>query len=179
MVHFRCRGALFVAALFALPPIARAGPTDGSIPTSSWAGYDPNREYQAGMQALDDGRYRDAKQNFEHLLLAKPHEAVGLYWLGQTDTHLGDLKGAARSYESALHADPHMVFAARELAITDEKLGQSDKAAAQLVKLQQTAAACGDTCPQAGELAVAVRDVEAALAPGGGAAGQTAQTPSR
>jgi len=161
-------GALaLVAAVSALPLAARAsdgGMGGGGVPNARGPAFDPNKEFHAGVDALGAGKYRAAKQNFEHVLAMIPNQPAALSMLGQADAGLGDLKGAARAYDASLHADPHQIVPARELAITNEKLGRHDKALTELQSLKQRAEACGDNCAEAGDLSGAVRDVEAAMA---------------
>jgi predicted Zn-dependent protease len=149
----------------------------GGLPNARGPVYDPGKEFHAGVDALGAGKFRAARQNFEHVLAMIPDQPVALSMLGQSDAGLGDLKGAARAYDASLHADPHQIVPARELAITDEKLGRHDKALIQLQTLRQRADACGDNCAEAGDLSGAVRDVEAAMA-SNGQASQSSKTPA-
>ena len=174
--------ALALATALSLPPLAASasdgGMGGGGVPTARGPAYDPNKEFHAGIEALGAGKFRAAKQNFEHVLAMVPDQPVALSMLGQSEAGLGDLKGAARAFEASLHADPHQIIPARELAITDEKLGRHDKALAQLQSLKQRADACGESCAEAGDLSGAVRDVEAALASNSQAASQSTKTPA-
>ena len=169
---------VFGAALASLPLAAAAsegGMGGGGIPNARGPVYDPNKEFHDGVEALGAGKYRAAKQNFEHVLAMVPHQPLALSMLGQSKAGLGDLKGAVRAYEESLRADPHQIGPAKELAIIDEKLGLHDKALAQLQNLKQRAAACGDSCAEAGDLSGAVRDVEAAMSQASQASAQPAQ----
>lgn len=170
---------VLAAALVGLPLAAAAsdgGMGGGGVPTPRGPAYDPNKEFHAGVDALAAGKYRAAKQNFEHVLNMVPDQPVALSMLGQAEAGLGDLKGAARSYEASLHVDAHQIIPARELAITDEKLGRHDKALSQLQKLQQRVDDCHDACAEAGDLAAAVRDIQSALL--ATSSTQSAQTPA-
>ena len=173
-------GALALAAAFSVLPVpamaSDGGMGGGGLPNARGPVYDPNQEFHAGVEALGGGKYRAAKQNFEHVLTMIPDQPLALLMLGQAEAGLGDLKGAARAYEASLHSDPHQIVPARELAITDEKLGRHDKALVQLQSLKQRADACGDNCAEAGDLSSAVRDVEAAMSQASQASAQPAQT---
>jgi len=173
-------GALALAAVVIVPPLSASasdgGMAGGGVPNARGPTYDPNKELHAGIEALGAGKFKAARQNFEHVLAMIPDQPVALSMLGQSEAGLGDLKGAARAYEASLHADPHQIVPARELAITDEKLGRHDKALAQLQDLKQRAQTCGDSCAEAGDLSGAVRDVEAVLAPNSQAASQSTNT---
>ena len=175
-------GALaLVAAVSVLPLAASAsdgGMGGGGLPSARGPVYDPNKEFHAGIEALGAGKFRAAKQNFEHVLAMIPNQPVALSMLGQSEAGLGDLKGAARAYETSLHADPHQIVPVRELAIIDEKLGRHDRALIQLQALKQRAEACGESCAEAGDLSGAVRDVEAAMASNSQAASQSNKAPA-
>ena len=165
---FRKYGApLFLAAAMAGLPLAAAASDGGmgglGIPAARGPSYDPNKEFHAGMEALGNGQYRVAKQNFEHVLAMIPGQPVALSMLGQSEDGLGDLRGAARDYEASMKADPHQIVPARNLAIADEKLGRHDKALVQLQKLKQRVDACAGSCTESGDLNGAVRDIEAVI----------------
>ena len=167
------RFGLSVLCAMALPPAAALAQGMGGAATPQARGptYDPNHEFHAGIDALNDGKYRVAKEDFEHVLAMVPDQPTALSFLAQAEMNLGDLKGAARDFEASLRRDPNQVIPARDLAITDAKLGRQDKAAAELAKLKARAQACGDACDQAGDLQAAVQAVEAAM---GGAPGKAA-----
>ena len=68
-------------------------------PQARGPSYDPNKEFHAGLDALSAGRYRVAKENFEHVLRMVPDQPVALSMLAQSEMNLGDLHGAARDFE--------------------------------------------------------------------------------
>jgi tetratricopeptide (TPR) repeat protein len=155
-----------IAGFAVLAPTASLaqGMSDRATPAARGPTYDPNTEFHAGAEALAAGKYRAAKQNFEHVLLMVRDQPAALYLLAQAEAGLGDWRGAARDDEASLHADPNQVFAARDLAIADEKLGRHDRALEVLQTLKARASACGDSCSEAGDLEGALRDVQAAVA---------------
>ena len=161
------RGALaLMAVLAALPPTpagARGGGGSEAGTPQPYIGYDLRREFQAGLKALDAGRYHDAKQRFERVLAVFPNQPEVLVKLGQTDAGLGLWRSAAHAYQISLQLDPRQIAPVRELALTEIRLGRRDSAITQLSVLKQRAEACGVTCPDATELAAAVREVEAAM----------------
>lgn len=165
--------AKFVAPFFVVSVLAGLAPapalaqgmTGIATPQARGPTYDPNAEFHAGIAALGEGHCRAAKVNFQHVLDMIPDQPVALSMLAQCEVTLGDLHGAARDFEASLKYDPKQIIPARDLAITDEKLGRHDRAQAQLEKLKARAAACNDTCADAGDLDGAVRDVEAAMTP--------------
>jgi len=143
-----------------------------TMPTPSQAAptYDPAVEYQKGQAALQDGKFQDAEHHFGNSLAADPNNAGTLFMLGMARSGRGDEKGAVKAYEKSLKIDDGQIGARREYGVALAKLGQNDKAQAQLDLLKTRADACGDSCPQSADLKAALAAVQAALAPGGGAA---------
>ena len=174
-------GLVLAAALASLPLAALAsdgGMGGGGLPNPRGPVYDPNKEFHAGIEALGAGKYRVAKQNFEHVLAMIPNQPVALSMLGQSEAGLGHLSDAARAYEASLRVDPRQIVPARELAIAYEKLGRHDKALAWLQKLRLRTDACGDSCAEGADLRAAVRDVEGAMSADSQAASQSAKAPA-
>ena len=170
-------GALAAGAALAVLTLtaAHATPIGGGVP-QRYDGTDPNAEYKAGLSALEDGKYRDAKFHFERVLSVMHDHPVALFRLGEAEDGLGHIKEAARDYQASLKQDPKQIRAASELAVDEEKLGQHQQAMAQLEQFQQRAAACGDSCPDADDLAAAVKNIQSAMPP---AADGLAATPTQ
>jgi len=176
MVKERVRwavAALGVAALGVVPIHALAsgggmsggGGMGGSMPSLSAPSYDPTVEYHKGIEALKNGKYRDADRYFGNVLSVAPDNPNVVVLQGVAKGAAGDLKGAERAYEKALKMEPNNILARRESAKTLALLGQPDKAQAQLDVLKKRMTACGDTCPDAADLKTAVTVVETAMAP--------------
>jgi len=176
MIKISSRAAVGVAALLALgsaPVLAWAsaggggggGSAGGSMPSISTPTYDPVEEYRRGIADLQNGKFRDAVRDFDHVLETNPDNAATLYLSGVAKTGAGDLKGALRAYTRSVKADSSLISAHRELAITLAKLGQPDKAQAELDTLKKRSDACAATCPEAADLSAAMAAVQAALAP--------------
>ncbi len=165
MVNPKLRIAFVLAAITAAAPAAARAAGSGlvSIPSSPYTGYDVNRQYQEGFQHLAKHEYHLAKESFERVLTEQPHEPVALYNLGLAEAGLRDWRGAEQNYQAALHQDPSRIDAARELAIAEEKLHRHDRAVIVFDKLKARADACGDSCPDAAELAASVKADETAL----------------
>ena len=142
----------------------------GGLPSVTQPTFDPAVEYQQGEAALQAGKFRDAERHFDNALSADPDNAQTLYMMGLAKAGHGDMKGAAHAYERSLKVDGQQIQARRDYAVTLVKLGQADKAQAQLAILKTRADACGDTCPEAGDLRAALAAVQAALSPAPGAA---------
>lgn len=138
-------------------PSAMGGPSQPA--------FDPATEYQAGMAALQAGKFRDAESHFNNVITVDANDYDTWFGLGMAKAGHGDLKGAQRAYEKALKIDATQVGARRELAVTLAKENQPDAAKAQLAVLQQAAQTCGTTCPQSADLTAAIATVQAALSP--------------
>ena len=179
-------GMVLAAALASLTPLGLPAPAiasdggmgGGGIPNPRGPVYDPNKEFHAGIEALGAGKYRAAKQDFEHVLAMVPNQPTALSMLGQSEAGLGRLNDAARDYEASLRLDPRQIIPARDVAITYEKLGRHDRAQAWLQRIKLRAEACGDSCAEGADLRAAVRDIEAAMSTDSQAANRTAKTPA-
>jgi tetratricopeptide (TPR) repeat protein len=169
---FQLRACLAASAMILLfTPLSAAASGGGGMgggmpmmPSVTAPTYDPAAEYQKGVAALKDGKFKDAERDFGNSLSADPKNADTLFMLGMARSGRGDEKGAVKAYDKSLSIDPQQVPARREYAIALAKLGQTDKAQAQLAMLQQKAASCAGSCPQAAELAAAVTAAQAAMA---------------
>ena len=160
------------ATILLLTPLSAAASGGGGMgggmpmmPSVSAPTYDPAAEYQKGLAALKDGKFKDAERAFGNSLSADPKNADTLFMLGMARAGHGDEKGAVKAYDKSLSIDPQQVPARREYAVALAKLGQTDKAQAQLAMLQQKAASCAGSCPQAAELTAAVTAAQAAMTP--------------
>jgi tetratricopeptide (TPR) repeat protein len=140
------------------------------MPSVSTPQYDAAQEFREGAAAYKAGKYKDAAMSFDHVTQAAPKEVAGWRMLGLARTAANDAKGAVKAYERALKIDPKGVETRRDYALALAQLKMPDKASAQLDELKSRAAACNDTCPEAGDLKTAISTVEAALKPAGGAA---------
>ena len=167
MKKLRPSSARFLAA-FLLALSAGAGARsmpamDGPLPIIHRPKFDPQSEYTAGMAALADQKYRDAKSHFEHVLATNPDLPRALYGVGVAEAALGDLKGAARDYQKALRSDPNLIAALHQLALTDAKLGRNDQAQLHLDRLKKFAVTCASACAQAADINAAIAEVETSL----------------
>jgi len=142
---------------------ARAQPLNGSLPIIQRPKFDPQTEYLAGMTALADQKYRDAKSHFEHVLSIMPEHPRALYGVGVAEAALGDLNGAVRDYQAALRSEPNLIDAWRQLALTNARLGRDDQARVQLARLKRFAETCASACPQAADISASITEVETTL----------------
>jgi len=131
-------------------------------------GYDTYTEYHLATAALKAGRFREAEDHFNHVLLMVPTDADSMYGIGLARAGLRDLAGARKAYEQALKAAPQRIDAHRQLAITFVGLGQPERARVELAALQALSDSCAATCSDADALAEAIGAVNAALAPSPG-----------
>jgi tetratricopeptide (TPR) repeat protein len=126
--------------------------------------YDPAVEYQKGTSDLQAGRFRNAVDEFQHVVESTPRAANAWLYLGMSKSGVGDERGAEKAYEKSVKLDDTSVQAHRQLALSLVKLKQTDKANAELAALKSKAATCGDTCPDAADLKAAIDAVTAAMA---------------
>ena len=170
-----------LAAVGAVPmhALASGGGMSGGgggacLPSADAPAYDPTVEYRKGIEALKNGKYRDADRYFSNVLSVAPDNANVVVLQGVAKGAGGDLKGSERAFEKALKLEPDNILARRESAKTLAMLGQNDKAQGQLDILKKRMDACGDSCPDAADLKSAVAAVETAMTP---AAAPPAGTP--
>jgi Flp pilus assembly protein TadD len=177
----RVRAALAVAtglSLMAIPVMAissGSGGAGGGIPSGGLSSpegpqYDPAVEYQQGTSDLSAGRYRNAVDDFNHVIDVTPKDADAWLMLGMSKSGAGDVKGAEKAYERSVKLDGSSIAAHRELALSLIKLKQPDKANAELTALQARATTCASTCHEAADLDAAIAAIKAALAPSAGPA---------
>ncbi|KFN42564.1 tetratricopeptide repeat protein [Arenimonas oryziterrae] len=165
-----------VVLLTAPVVLASGSPSGGTTaasprPSMSAPDFDVNVEFKKGVEALQAQQFKEADRAFGRVLEVIPRDANTNFLQGMARAGLGKPKDARRYYEKAIKYDDNLILAHQELGITLAKLGETDKAKAVLEDLKKRAAVCANTCPQAGDLAVAVPAVEAAL----GAAPPTSQ----
>jgi tetratricopeptide (TPR) repeat protein len=138
-----------------------------SLPSESAPRYDPTKDYQAGIAALQANNFEEADRLFTRVLRETPRDVPTLLLSGAAKTGKNDLRGALGAYERALRANRNHIMARREYAVTLVKLGDRDKATAELNTLKERATTCAETCRDAAELKTAITAVETALAPSG------------
>jgi Flp pilus assembly protein TadD len=148
----------------------------GSTPSDSGPMYDPAVEYQKGMEAISNGKWKDAQRAFNNVTDAAPKAFEGWFMLGYAKASGGDPKGARRAYDRAVKLKPEDIAAHRELAITLARIGETEKARSELVKLQGRAATCAEACPDAALLKSGIAAIETALAPHSDAVQPTPQS---
>jgi Flp pilus assembly protein TadD len=137
----------------------------GSAPSASGPMYDPAAEYQKGLEAISNGKWKDAQRAFNNVTDAAPKAFEGWFMLGYAKGGGGDPKGARRAYERATKLKPEDIAARRELAINLARIGETEKALSELTLLQGRAATCAESCPDAALLKSGIAAIETALAP--------------
>lgn len=155
---------------------ASGGGGGGSAPSASGPMYDPAAEYQKGMTAVSNGKWKDAQRAFNNVTDAAPKAFEGWFMLGYAKAGGGDPKGARKAYERAVRLKPEDIAARRELAINLAKIGESEKARSELALLQGRAATCAEACPDAALLKSGIAAIETALAPPADAGAVTPQS---
>jgi len=171
MVGLRARtliaaAALSVPALLLANPPGGGGGGGGSAPSMSAGKYDAAAEYKKAIQAVQDGKFAEARKAIEHVLAVAPDDANSNFIAGLAAAGLGDDKSARRYYEHAVRSDRELVQAHRELGLTYVKLGDKAKAQAELDRLTQMQQKCAAACAKAADIGGAVAALTKALAAG-------------
>ena len=159
--------ATSVAAIAGTAFAAGGGMSGGGMaPSISAPMFDPAVEYQKGVAALKAGKYREAEEDFDHVLGSAPRNGDVWLLMGLSKQGHGDEKGAEKSFEKSVKFAPDNIVAHQELGVSLARLNQADKAKAELDLLQQKATACADACPDAAKLKEAIAAVQGAMASG-------------
>ena len=160
---------IFIAALLATSAPVWAAAPGGGAPSGGGGGStegprrDPAADYRTGIQALKDGKYKEADRAFDYVLDVAPRDPNVLVLSGLAKAGKNDLKGAQKAYEKAVKADAKNIDAHRELGVTYAKTGQAPKADQELSALKARADACKDACPEATALKAAISAVQGAM----------------
>jgi Flp pilus assembly protein TadD len=158
------------------PVLANGGGMMGGIgnggsgmPSTTFQAFDPAKEYQKGLDALNSNDFKTAARSFDRVLSVAPKNVQTLVVDGFAKANLNDASGARDAYKKALSVEPNHIMARRGYALALVSLGDKDGAAKELDTLKQRAQTCAGTCPDAADLNAAVAAVEAAAnAPAGG-----------
>lgn len=94
----------------------------------SRAQYDPSHFYYAGRQALADGKYSLAIENFNILSRIDTVGPEAFFFRGIAKYNLGDLNGAERDFDLSLKRNPLYTYAYHYRAITRSRLGRYEEA---------------------------------------------------
>ncbi len=92
------------------------------------AQYDPSHFYYAGRQALNDGKYSLAIENFNILSRIDTVSPEAFFFRGIAKYNLGDLNGAERDFDLSLKRNPLYTYAYHYRAITRSRLGRYEEA---------------------------------------------------
>ena len=154
--------AVAAMAFSGMPAFANGGGGSGSTaPSSSGPSYDPVEEYQSGIEALRAGEFKKAERAFKRVTKVAKRDANTRYMLGLAHLGQDEFKAAAKSFERAIKYDAKLYRAHAKLGVTYMKLEQEDKANAVLDELQTTSTTCAEACPEAGDIASAIAEIEA------------------
>jgi Flp pilus assembly protein TadD len=175
----RYRAALIAGVLLGISGAALAAGGGGissgpDIPSETVPEYDPAVEYQKGLTALTEERWKDAESALQRVTRAMPSSAEAWRLLGVANSKQDDLKGARRAYERAVKLDPDNINGRLALGLALAGLKDS-KAQEQLTWLKSKAQACG-SCGDATTLKAAADRLEAAIAGSPAAALETPGT---
>jgi Flp pilus assembly protein TadD len=166
-------GCAAVGLSFAFAPAVLAsgggGGGGGGAPSASGPQYDPAVEYQKGMTAVANGKWKEAQRAFANVTDAAPKAFEGWFMLGYARAGGGDPKGARKAFERAIKIKPEDIAARRELAVSLAKVGEVEKARTELAQLQGRATTCAGACADAALLKSSIDAIEAALTPSAGA----------
>ena len=153
-----------LAFALAVDALAAGGGSSGnSMPSVTAPQYDPAVEYQKGLDAMRDSRFKDAERAFDHVLSSNSRHPQANFLAGFSRANQGNDKSARKFYEKAIKYDAELILAHRELALSSLRLGDGERAKTVLDRLKARAAECADACDKAADLKAAISTVEAAI----------------
>ncbi len=159
------RALIIAAATIALigSPALASGSGSGSVsPSSSGPSYDPVEEYQKGVEFLKVGDYRKAERAFKRVAKVAKKDATTQYMLGLSHYGQEEFKPAARAFSKAIKYDTELYPAYGKLGKIHVQTDEPNKVDDVLSKLQTALTACAETCAEAGSIAAAIQEIEAA-----------------
>lgn len=159
--------ATALAALAATAATASGGGGGGGggaseMPSASVPRYDPAVEYAKAIAALKAKDYKAATRASEHVTEAAPKNTDGWRLLGASRAGNSDWKGSRRAYERAVKLAPDDATAHAGLGLALANMRDA-KAQGELDWLKSKTQACGDACPDAGQLKSLTAAVESAM----------------
>ena len=132
------------------------------MPSASVPRYDPAVEYAKAIVALKAKDYKAATRASEHVTEAAPKNTDGWRLLGASRAGNSDWKGSRRAYERAVKLAPDDATAHAGLGLALANMRDA-KAQGELDWLKSKTQACGDACPDAGQLKSLTAAVESAM----------------
>ncbi|MEP6342217.1 MAG: hypothetical protein ABJ275_02795 [Maricaulaceae bacterium] len=138
----------------------------GSISTGdrgvSGPAYNPVVDYQAGLQMLKAGEFKQADRKFSKVLKATRRNASANYYMGLAKAGQDKHKSSVRYFKNAAKYDKTLYEAQGQLGAAYFLSGKAEKAQAVLTNLETIAAECG-TCAQAVRIKLAQEKITAAI----------------
>lgn len=92
------------------------------------AQYDKDVFYMRGRQALADGKYAQAIENFNILARLDTTDYYTYFFRGIAKFNLGDLRGAQKDFDTSIRLDPVFTSGYHYRAITESRFGHYDEA---------------------------------------------------
>lgn len=94
----------------------------------AYAQYDKDVFYWRGRQALSDGKYSQAIENFNILARLDTADYYTFFFRGIAKFNLGDLRGAQADFDHSVRLDPVFTSGYHYRAITQSRFGHYDEA---------------------------------------------------
>lgn len=93
--------------------------------------------YRLGKLLLETGRLEEAREQFEKVREALPHQPAGYYGLGLVHRAQGDLESAERAFQEALRRLPSSPFVHQALGNVYRRMGRAEEAQRHLARAAQ------------------------------------------
>ena len=100
----------------------------------AYAQYDKDVFYMRGRNALAEGKYAQAIDNFNVLAQLDTADYYTFFFRGIAKYNLGDLRGARRDFDRSVQINPVFTSGYHYRGITESRFGNYDQALADLQK---------------------------------------------
>ena len=93
--------------------------------------------YQRGFQLRCDGRYGEARAEFQRVLATNPRHLEARWQMGLIQGFEGDFDGSIATLQGAVNDYPNAVAVRYDLAMSQQMLGYEDEAVANFLEVRR------------------------------------------
>lgn len=91
--------------------------------------------YQRGFQLRCDGRYREARVEFQRVLASNPRHREARWQLGLIQGFEGDFDGSIATLQEVVNDYPDAIAVRNDLAMSQQMLGYEEEAVANFLEV--------------------------------------------
>ena len=97
--------------------------------------HDLETAYSRGFQFRCDGRYREARDEFQRILNIDPHHLEARWQMGLIQGFEGDFEGSISSLQGLVSDHPTAIQPRYDLAMSQQMLGMDEDAVANFIEI--------------------------------------------